>query len=316
MRRAPALAAAVLVLAAGTAAGVPTRRAEPDPAGSYDLPRIAPAPDFSLVDAATGRRVGLADFAGRPLLLSFIYTRCPDARACPLASRVLADVQARVEPGSVALASVTFDPDRDDAAALVRYARAHGADPAVWRMLRPPDAAEGRRLAEGFDHRAFRQADGSFTHPLRVYLIDGDGWVRQIYSQGFLDPRVVTADVETLRREARRSRRARVGRPPEIVAVAPPEEGVAGSRMPLVAVSVSYARCGCGPGTAGRGWLRLDGREVLRGAALSGAAGAPRSDAQLLYTPDAPLTPGRHHAEAHLESGDRVVRYRWSFEVR
>ncbi len=196
--------------AAGPAAAgssLPAQRPAPDPPGTYELPRIAPAPPFALTDAPTGRTVRLADFAGRPLLLSFIYTRCSDPRACPLASRALAAVQAGLPREAASLASVTFDPARDDAAALVAYARAHGADPATWRMLRPPNAGAARRLLEAYDHPVFGQADGSVTHPLRVYLIDAEGVIRQIYSQAYLDPRVILADIETLRLEAAAERR-------------------------------------------------------------------------------------------------------------
>lgn len=178
--------------------------AAPDAPGTYALPPIGPAPDFVVTDAATGRPVRLGDFAGRPLLLSFIYTRCPDPTACPLASRALAAVQAQLVARKVParLASVTFDPLRDDAATLLAYARAHGADPAVWRMLRPESGGAAARLLAAFDHAVFPQADGSLSHPLRVYLIDGWGRIRQIYSQAWLDAEQVLADVETLHLEA------------------------------------------------------------------------------------------------------------------
>ena len=37
----------------------------------------AAAPDFALPDAATGRSVRLADFAGKPLVVAFICNHCP-----------------------------------------------------------------------------------------------------------------------------------------------------------------------------------------------------------------------------------------------
>lgn len=182
----------------------PGAGAAADAPGTYDLPPIGAAPAFVLADAATGRQVRLADFAGRPLLLSFVYTRCPDPSACPLASRALAAVQARVveRRTPAALASVTFDPARDDAATLRAYARAHGADPAVWRMLRPQSAGAARRLLAAFDQPAFAQPDGSLSHPLRVYLIDGSGRIRQIYGRDWLDPAQIVADIDTLNLEA------------------------------------------------------------------------------------------------------------------
>ena len=36
-----------------------------------------PAPDFALLEPATGRTVRLADFAGQPLLVAFICNHCP-----------------------------------------------------------------------------------------------------------------------------------------------------------------------------------------------------------------------------------------------
>ena len=39
---------------------------------------------------------------------------------------------------------------------------------------------------------------GPFTHQLRVYLIDSARRIRNIYSLGFLDPRLVVGDVRTL----------------------------------------------------------------------------------------------------------------------
>jgi cytochrome oxidase Cu insertion factor (SCO1/SenC/PrrC family) len=43
---------------------------------------------------------------------------------------------------------------------------------------------------------------GPFYHVVRVYLIDAQGMVRNIYSYGMLDPRMVLADVRTLIMEA------------------------------------------------------------------------------------------------------------------
>jgi len=41
-------------------------------------------------------------------------------------------------------------------------------------------------------------------HTLRVFLIDRDGRIRNIYSSGTLDPRLVLADVKTLLMEESR----------------------------------------------------------------------------------------------------------------
>ena len=51
-------------------------------------------------------------------------------------------------------------------------------------------------------------ATGPYNHPLRVYLIDGQKRIRNIYSYGLLDPRLVMTDVRTLLIEATQSKAA------------------------------------------------------------------------------------------------------------
>ncbi|HEX7593562.1 MAG TPA: SCO family protein, partial [Anaerolineae bacterium] len=54
--------------------------ASPSPLKGTDLGKI-PAPDPKLTDQ-TGSAVSLADFRGKVVVLTFLYTHCPDE--CPL----------------------------------------------------------------------------------------------------------------------------------------------------------------------------------------------------------------------------------------
>ena len=57
--------------------------------GTYTLPVIKPAADGTLLDS-TGKPVRLAELThGRITVMSFIYTRCAAAKACPYATGVL-----------------------------------------------------------------------------------------------------------------------------------------------------------------------------------------------------------------------------------
>jgi hypothetical protein len=40
---------------------------------------------------------------------------------------------------------------------------------------------------------------------LKVFLIDPDGWVREIYTTGYLDPDAIVGDMETLLLEEKQS---------------------------------------------------------------------------------------------------------------
>jgi hypothetical protein len=65
-------------------------------------------------------------------------------------------------------------------------------------------------------------ATGPYNHPLRVYLIDGQKRIRNIYGYGLLDPRLVMTDVRTLLMEAAQLKAApRTQTPPQTSAQPP-----------------------------------------------------------------------------------------------
>ena len=80
---------------------------------------------FSLVNQ-DGERVTEANFAGRPMLVYFGYTYCPDF--CPNALTAMTQALDRLaenDPGladKIAPVFITIDPDRDDVTAMAAYA--------------------------------------------------------------------------------------------------------------------------------------------------------------------------------------------------
>src|SRR3989337_3080347 len=75
----------------------------------------SPAPDFTLINQ-DGARVSLHQFRGRLVILTFIYTHCPDI--CPLTTAKLVQVQNELKKSGwfgkkVVLLSMTFEPKRD-----------------------------------------------------------------------------------------------------------------------------------------------------------------------------------------------------------
>ena len=180
----------------------------PEP-GSYHLPVLQDASNGTVV-APDGKPVqlhGLLD--GRIAILSFIYTRCGDPRACLRASGVLSQLQQLSrQDESVAhkllLITLSFDPGYDTPEVMDRYGRVFdrqdgGADwifltTRNYDELQPLLAAYGQRV----DKRTKPSVLGPFQHTLRVYLIDSRKRIRNIYSYGLLDPRLVLADIRTL----------------------------------------------------------------------------------------------------------------------
>ncbi|MDP2702496.1 MAG: SCO family protein [Candidatus Rokubacteria bacterium] len=180
----------------------------PPAAGSYELPAVKRVAGFLLKDSA-GRAVDTERVTtGKVAVVSFIYTACPERLGCPLASLALQDLQGRLKDEGlyldVMLLSISFDPGRDSPAQLAKYARVYGADPAFWRFMTAPSTRvlEGVLESYGQDRAPVYDPRGRFTgryrHVLKVFLLDRDGYIRNIYSAGFLVPALVVNDIKTV----------------------------------------------------------------------------------------------------------------------
>jgi cytochrome oxidase Cu insertion factor (SCO1/SenC/PrrC family) len=221
-RRAPrALAAAGLLLALAAApaarghedAGLPALDFEPPAPGTYALHRIMRAPDGEVL-GLDGRGRPLAAFTrGRITLLGFVYTTCVDPDGCPLAARVFEAVRrtlagAPALGARVQLVTLSFDPLRDTPAAMGRYAKSHvreGDGGPPWYFLTTRSARELAPLVEGFGQDVRYAIDRStgrprreLSHVLKIFLLDPEGFVREIYTSTFLHPRTILNDVRTL----------------------------------------------------------------------------------------------------------------------
>lgn len=182
---------------------------EPPAAGSYQLPPLGTAADGQVLNDA-GEQLALYDLIGDKLvLLGFIYTRCSDINGCPLASFVMKKVQTALAEDTglgsqVRLVSLSFDPEMDTPAALADYARHFRREGADWQFLTTASEASLQPILDGYGQWRQREYDskgnytGSMSHILRVFLIDKQRRIRNIYSTGFLDADTVVNDLRTL----------------------------------------------------------------------------------------------------------------------
>ena len=147
------------------------------------LPQLGEeVPDFSFVDQ-NGRRVHLHQFRGRPLLLTFIYTRCPLPDYCIRMSNNFGQLAKELKDstpavyGRLQLLSISIDPEYDKPAVLLRYGKAYAGavDPKFehWRFV-SGTAAETRRAADFFG-LAYVPENGQIVHSLRTVLVAPDG---------------------------------------------------------------------------------------------------------------------------------------------
>jgi protein SCO1/2 len=163
---------------------------------------IAKAPDFTLRDTA-GRAVKLSDYRGRAVLLAFIFTTCPGV--CPLISKQMEYVQAQLKSARLfgkdaVMLSVTIDPETDTVPVLTAYAAQYGADPAGWRFLRESEE-KTRPVLKAYDEWTKKLPKGDLDHPARVYLIDRQGNIREIYSLAFFNEKQALIDIQALLKE-------------------------------------------------------------------------------------------------------------------
>lgn len=188
--------------------------------GSYVLDHILPAPSALVLDSDRASHPLRRYTTGQITVFSFIYTACSDARGCPLALATLHLLKAAIarDPRlreQVRFVSMSFDPEYDTPPVMRSYGGADARPDARprWHFLTAASPAQLAPLTAGFDQRivassASSAVDGGnatgaasrpqLVHLLKIYLIDRDGDVREIYSPAFLQPAAMLADIRSL----------------------------------------------------------------------------------------------------------------------
>jgi cytochrome oxidase Cu insertion factor (SCO1/SenC/PrrC family) len=181
---------------------------DPPALGSYTLPPIKRATDGRVLDEIGAERSLRALLDGKITVMAFVYTRCADI--CPQAMMLLHELHAiaSADPAlrnGLQLITISFDPAHDTPEVMALNAGAWRQDPdsAAWRFLTTSGEDALRPMLKAYDQPVGRKLDpddafGPLTHQLRVFLIDPSGEIRNIYTVGFLDPRLVMTDVRTL----------------------------------------------------------------------------------------------------------------------
>jgi protein SCO1 len=182
--------------------------------GSYTLPRIQRCPDGEVLQT-DGRALRLhTALRGRISVLGFMYTYCRDPVGCPLALRIMvATRDALLKDTALSaqsqLISLSFDPTNDTPEQMRLYG--HGqTDPARvrWRFLTTASVPKLLPLLGGLGQDVSVETDvkgkptRTLNHLLKVFLIDPQLWVREIYSVATLDVAALVNDMKTVAGEA------------------------------------------------------------------------------------------------------------------
>ncbi|QJR37958.1 SCO family protein [Gemmatimonas groenlandica] len=149
---------------------------------AVDPPREMPTFVFTRAD---GSRFSTSPEPGRPMVLFFGYTHCPDVCPTTLADwkRVRASLGDKAK--AVRFVFVTVDPERDTPALAERYARMYDA---AFEGV-SGDAITTSRMMDAFGVAAAREAGTDATgylvsHSSQVFLVDSHGKLVALYPFG------------------------------------------------------------------------------------------------------------------------------------
>lgn len=157
----------------------------PSPAGAaapaFDGPTIKNprlAPNFALRDQ-DGQTVELSRLHGKAVLLTFLYTHCPDA--CPLTAARLNGALAALGPERtrVRVLAVSVDPRRDTRQAVATFIDSHHLLP-QFRYLTGP-ATTLTAIWRQYGISSHPAGDKALDHTLYTLLIDPRGRGRVLY---------------------------------------------------------------------------------------------------------------------------------------
>src|SRR5262249_42019042 len=181
----------VLALAPGPASGEPR------------LAVIQKAPNWDLINQ-DGKAVRKDDLKGKVLLVSFVFTTCNGT--CPATTHRMEKVQTALQEkglfkrGRVHLLSFSLDPSRDKPDVLRRYMHLYDAQPAHWTFLTGGTKQVSKVIA-AWGMWARPAPNGQLDHPSRIFLVDAQGQIREIYNLSFMKPAWVVEDIELLLKE-------------------------------------------------------------------------------------------------------------------
>jgi len=162
-------------------------------------------PNFSLINQ-DGKQIRLAEYRGRALLLTFIYTRCPQPDYCPLMSSNFAAIEKELKKDQSVyerthLLSISFDTEHDTPKVLKSYGGAYTENYTSetfshWEFA-TGSAEEVRQVAEYFGLR-YNKESKEIIHGLRTVIIAPDGKVHKVYRGNEWKPEEILRDLHSL----------------------------------------------------------------------------------------------------------------------
>jgi protein SCO1 len=157
------------------------------------FPQPRPVEDFALTDES-GKPFTLAEMKGRPTLVFFGFTHCPDV--CPTTLARLAQIAKQSGIPDLRVLLVSVDPERDKPEQLEKYV--HAFDPQFKGVT--GDMTQIEQIAREFGvaiQRVNMGADYTVDHSAAVFLMDAQARRVAVFTPPFeIEP--VAADLRNV----------------------------------------------------------------------------------------------------------------------
>jgi len=184
------------VMAGISAGGIPAASAE-------SLPKIGPAPAFSLVDQ-NGKAFRFKELRGKVAVVTFIFTSCSDS--CPLLTAKLVQVNGMLgsDAPKVRFVAITVDPMNDSPEVLKKYAQLYSAPEEQFVFL-TGDFDRIHEIVRSYGAYFNTRGERDVDHTFLTSIVDQSGTLRVQYLGYRFDPEEFVTDLKLLVHEGEQS---------------------------------------------------------------------------------------------------------------
>ncbi len=154
-------------------------------------------PEFKLTNQ-DGKRISLKQLRGQPVVLTFIYTRCPLPDYCPLMTTNLQAVQ-KAAGAKLRLLSITVDPAFDTPKVLRDYALRNDAKHNFKQWDYATGSADEIKQVAAYFGLNYWPENDQIIHGLRTAIINAEGKVVKTFRGNDWKPEEIVKELQSLK---------------------------------------------------------------------------------------------------------------------
>lgn len=143
---------------------------------AVELPQIGKVIEWPFTEVSGSE----TNFQGKPKLVTFFYTKCPDV--CPTTMWDLTALQEVMKDRGISqdeyfIIAITVDPEYDTKEKIVRYKELFNIEDPNWLFFRGTEETT-KEFSKYLNFYYDRNEDGFVTHSTSMYIVDGQDLVR------------------------------------------------------------------------------------------------------------------------------------------